>query len=169
MSQEENQKMPPVGGETPSPAPEPPTPERKPSRSRPVKIYLTVLFCAALLLLLISFVMQQRNHMALQDLNEAIEGSQQVTDLQLENQRLQFELEEKEDLEAQVEEQQRQIEALEWLRQIEAAVRKSYSEAKALVEAFEETGLESSLPTQSSVEGAEAPADTYRQIYAMLF
>ena len=62
-----------------------------------------------------------------------------------------------------------QIEALEWLRQIEAAVRKSYSEAKALVEAFEETGLESSLPTQSSVEGAEAPADTYRQIYAMLF
>ena len=37
MSQEENQKMPPVGGETPSPASEAPAPERKPSRSRPVK------------------------------------------------------------------------------------------------------------------------------------
>ena len=37
------------------------------------------------------------------------------------------------------------------------------------MEAFEETGLESSLPTESVVEGADSPADTYRSIYAMLF
>ena len=44
-----------------------------------------------------------------------------------------------------------------------------YTRARELVEAFEETGLESSLPTESVVEGADSPADTYRSIYAMLF
>ena len=36
-----------------------------------------------------------------------------------------------------------------------------------MIEAFEETGLEESLPTESTVEGAESPADAYRTIYAM--
>ena len=72
-------------------------------------------------------------------------------------------------LEEQVQAQQKQVEALEWLRQIEAATRTSYTRARELVEAFEETGLESSLPTESVVEGADSPADTYRSIYAMLF
>lgn len=143
------------------------------SRSRPVKVYLTVMFCVALLLLLISFVMQQRNHLALQDLNQSISASQDVADLQMENQKLQYELKEKEDqagdLQAKLDEAEKQAQALEWLRQIEDAVRTSYPEARTLVEEFEETGLESSLPTESVVEGAEAPADAYRTIYAMLF
>lgn len=160
-------------------APEPaaPTPEsnadKNKSRSRPVKVYLTVLFCAALLLLLISFVMQQRNHMALQDLNEAIEGSQEAATLQLENQRLQYDLEEaqteKERLEHQLEETEKQVEALEWLRQIEDAVRSSYTDAVDLVKAFEESGLPDSLPTTSPIEGVQSPADVYRAIYTMLF
>ena len=78
-------------------------------------------------------------------------------------------LEDKQALEEQVPAQQKQVEALEWLRQIEAATRTSYTRARELVEAFEETGLESSLPTESVVEGADSPADTYRSIYAMLF
>ncbi len=45
------------------------------------------------------------------------------------------------------------MEALEWLRQIEATTRTSYTRARELVEAFEETGLESSLPTESVVGG----------------
>ena len=121
------------------------------------------------MLLLISFVMQQRNHLALQDLNDSISNTQEIADLQLENQRLQYELEDKQALEEQVQAQQKQVEALEWLRQIEAATRTSYTRARELVEAFEETGLESSLPTESVVEGADSPADTYRSIYAMLF
>ena len=44
-----------------------------------------------------------------------------------------------------------------------------FIDLEELVEAFEETGLESSLPTESVVEGADSPADTYRSIYAMLF
>ena len=131
------------------------------------------MFCVALLLLLISFVMQQRNHLALQDLNQSISVSQDVADLQMENQKLQYELKEKEDqagdLQTQLDEAEKQAQALEWLRQIEAAVRTSYPEARTLVEEFEETGLESSLPTESVVEGATAPADAYRAIYAMLF
>ena len=114
-------------------------------------------------------VMQQRNHLALQDLNDSISNTQEIADLQLENQRLQYELEDKQALEEQVQAQQKQVEALEWLRQIEAATRTSYTRARELVEAFEETGLESSLPTESVVEGADSPADTYRSIYAMLF
>ena len=153
MNPEEAPKTPP---EAETPPAHPPAPPDKPkSKSRPVKVYLTVLFCVALLLLLISFVMQQRNHLALQDLNDSISNTQEIADLQLENQRLQYELEDKQ--------------ALEWLRQIEAATRTSYTRARELVEAFEETGLESSLPTESVVEGADSPADTYRSIYAMLF
>lgn len=68
-----------------------------------------------------------------------------------------------------MEEKDKQVQAMEWLRQIEAAVRSSYSEAKTMIEAFEETGLEESLPTESTVEGAESPADAYRTIYAMFY
>lgn len=150
-----------------------PPPKDEKSRSRPVKVYLTVMFCVALLLLLISFVMQQRNHLALQDLNQSIVASQNVADLQMENQKLQYELKEKEDqagdLQTKLDEAEKQAQALEWLRQIEDAVRNSYPEARTLVEEFEETGLESSLPTESVVEGGTAPADAYRAIYAMLF
>lgn len=150
-----------------------PPPKDEKSRSRPVKVYLTVMFCVALLLLLISFVMQQRNHLALQDLNQSISVSQDVADLQMENQKLQYELKEKEDqaedLQAQLEKAEKQAQALEWLRRIEAAVRTSYPEARTLVEEFEKTGLESSLPTESVVEGGTAPAEAYRSIYAMLF
>ena len=151
---------------------DPPAKDEK-SRSRPVKVYLTVMVCVALLLLLISFVMQQRNHLALQDLNQSIAASQNVADLQMENQKLQYELKAKEDqagdLQTQLDEAEKQAQALEWLRQIEAAVRTSYPEARTLVEEFEATGLESSLPTESVVEGGTAPADAYRSIYAMLF
>ena len=141
-----------------------PPPKDEKSRSRPVKVYLTVM---------ISFVMQQRNHLALQDLNQSISVSQDVADLQMENQKLQYELKEKEDqaedLQAQLEKAEKQAQALEWLRRIEAAVRTSYPEARTLVEEFEKTGLESSLPTESVVEGGTAPAEAYQSIYAMLF
>lgn len=114
------EETPPQSVESP-PAHSPAPPDKPKSKSRPVKVYLTVLFCVALLLLLISFVMQQRNHLALQDLNDSISNTQEIADLQLENQRLQYELEDKQALEEQVQAQQKQVEALEWLRQIEAA------------------------------------------------
>lgn len=53
------EETPPQSVESP-PAHSPAPPDKPKSKSRPVKVYLTVLFCVALLLLLISFVMQQR-------------------------------------------------------------------------------------------------------------
>ena len=55
------EETPPQSVESP-PAHSPAPPDKPKSKSRPVKVYLTVLFCVALLLLLISFVMEQRNH-----------------------------------------------------------------------------------------------------------
>ena len=119
--------------------------DKKPARS--LTTYLIILFLAALLLLLLSFFMQQRQ--ALMDLSDTVAASQNVTELQLENQQLEFRLQEEqrqrksetqklqEDLDqaaAQAEEARKQAQALEWLRQIEAATRSSYGKAKDLTE-----------------------------------
>ena len=57
---------------------------------------------------------------------------------------------------------------MEWLRQIEAAVRSSYSEAKTMIEAFEETGLEESLPPNLQWR-ARSPLPMPTTIYAMFY
>ncbi|MBR2490547.1 MAG: hypothetical protein IKB65_03590 [Ruminiclostridium sp.] len=149
-------------------------------KSKPVTVYLSVLFVVALLLLVMSFFMQQRSHQALEDLTSSMEESQDAATLQMDNQRLQYELEQAQGTISQMEETQKELEskaadaekqaqALEWLRLIEEAVRTSYSQAKDLVEQFEKSELTDYLPTQSVVEGAESPADVYKNIYAMLF
>ena len=155
-------------------------PEGGKSKTRPVYVYLIVLFLAALLLLLMSFFMQQRNHQALMDLNNSVTASQDITELQMANQQLEFQLgnlkRQAADLEKQVshlesaaEDARKQAEALEWLRQIEAATRSSASRTQELVMAFQETDLEKYLPDESVVEGGTSPAETYRNIYAMIF
>ena len=153
---------------------------KRASKSRPVTVYLAILFLVALLLLVMSFFMQQRSNEALENLNESMLESQDVTTLQMENQRLTYELEDTKDRLAAAQEFQKetetkaanlekQVQALEWLRQIEGAVRSSYPEAKALVESFEHSDLPQYLPDVSAVEGEESPAESYRNIYAMLY
>ena len=141
-------------------------------KSKPVTVYLSVLFVVALLLLVMSFFMQQRSHQALEDLTTSMEESQTTATLQMDNQRLQYELEQAQNTIGQLEEAQadleKQAQALEWLRLIEEAVRSSYGEATELVDQFEESELADYLPTESVVEGAKSPADTYKDIYAML-
>ena len=141
-------------------------------KSKPVTVYLSVLFVVALLLLVMSFFMQQRSHQALEDLTTSMEESQTTATLQMDNQRLQYELEQAQNTIGQLEEAQddleKQAQALEWLRLIEEAVRSSYGEATELVDQFEESELADYLPTESVVEGKESPSDTYKNIYAML-
>ena len=141
-------------------------------KSKPVTVYLSVLFVVALLLLVMSFFMQQRSHQALEDLTTSMEESQTTATLQMDNQRLQYELEHAKGTIGQLEQTQddleKQAQALEWLRLIEEAVRSSYGEATELVDQFEESELTDYLPTESVVEGAKSPADTYKDIYAML-
>jgi hypothetical protein len=101
-----------------------------------------------------------------------MEESQTTATLQMDNQRLQYELEQAKDTIGQLEEAQadleKQAQALEWLRLIEEAVRSSYGKATELVDQFEESELADYLPTESVVEGKESPSDTYKNIYAML-
>lgn len=154
--------------------------ESRPARS--VTTYLIILFLAALLLLLLYFFMQQRQ--ALMDLSDTVAASQDAAELQLENQQLSYRLEEAQrqgkeekarleaavkEAEAKTETAQKTADALEWLRQIEAAARRSYSEARDLAGAFERTDLKDYLPERSVVEGSASPAETYQSLYAMLF
>ncbi len=149
---------------------------KKPARS--VTFYLLILFLAALFMLVLAFFMQQRQ--AFQDLNQTMAKSQNITELQLANQRLTFQLEEAtrqadkdeaqlKEAQAQADHAQKQADALEWLRQIETATRSSYPKSKELIEEFEATGLKKYLPEESVVEGGTSPAETYQNLYAMLF
>ena len=152
----------------------------KPARS--VTTYLIILFLAALLLLLLSFFMQQRQ--ALMDLSDTVAASQDAAELQLENQQLNYRLEEAQrqskeekagleaavkEAEARTETAQKTADALEWLRQIQEASRRSYSEARELAQAFERTDLKDYLPEESVVEGGTSPAEAYQDLYAKLF
>lgn len=154
--------------------------EKKPGRS--VSFYLLILFLAALFLLVLAFFMQQRQ--AIQDLSQTVSTGQDVTELQLANQKLTFQLEEAtrqadkdrtqletqlEDAQAQTDHARKQADALEWLRQIEAATRTSYPKSKQLIEDFEKTGLKKYLPEVSVVDGGTSPSETYQNLYAMLF
>ena len=152
-------------------------PEKKPARS--VTAYLVILFLAAMLLLVLSFFMQQRQELL--DLNDtSVAASQNITELQVANQQLELQLQTaKKELEesraaldtagTEAGEVQKQADALEWLRQIEAATRSSYPRSKELMDAFEETGLKDYLPEESVVEGGTSPAETYQNLYDMLF
>ena len=148
--------------------------EERPSGKKSVRsvtFYLLILFLAALFLLVLAFFMQQRQ--AFQDLNQTVATSQDITELQLANQKLTFQLDEAtrqaekersqletqlKDAQTEAEQAQKKADALEWLRQIEAATRSSYPKSKELIQAFEETGLKKYLPEDSAVEGGTSPA-----------
>ena len=141
------------------------------SKSRPVTVDLAVLFAVVFLLLLLAFFMQQRSQQALEDLNESFTSD--VAELQLEKQQLELKLEEaQEDLDQAREEKailEKQVQAMEGLRQMEATARKSYSELKVLVDQFEESELVGYLPTKPLTEGQPSPAEAYRHLYTMIY
>lgn len=142
-------------------------------RSHPVKVYLTVLFVAVLLLLVLSFFMQQRSHQALENITDSMSERQTLVELQLKNQDLTFQMQnlqkEVDGLKEAKTAQEKRAQAVEWLRQIETASEISLEEAKKLVEEFKKTGLVESLPTESVVEGTSSPAEDYRNLYATLY
>ncbi len=140
-------------------------PENKPSKLRAKRVtrYLLVLFAAAFLLLLVSFLMQQRNHQVLVKLNDSITSAQE--DLKTANGQLQLKLG---NLEGQVEAAQREMEAVEWLRQLETALRSSHVSAKELLEQFQDSGLVEALPDSSPVEGAPSPQESYEALCRIL-
>lgn len=148
----------------------PPEINRSKLRAKRVTRYLFVLFAAAFLLLLISFFMQQRNHQVLVRLNNSITDAQE--DLKIANGQLQLQVTDLQNqvtsLEDELEAKGKETEALEWLRQLESAVRSSYVSARELLEQFQETGLEEALPDSSTVEDAPSPKESYENICRIL-
>ena len=188
--------------ESPSPAPQPEQPEKAPEkppayvppatrekRQRSVVHYIAILFAAAFLLMLMAYLMDQRQNEAMNNLNQSITGLQDsITDQnslqdiyednmqliqqvgQLEEQVKQLE-EDKQSLTSQLSDQEKASQAMDWFWQInEAYVRGRYTLCRQLMESLEEAGLKEWLPKESITDNDRfSPYDRYQEIYDALY
>ena len=194
----EEQKTP-SSQESPSPAQEKKadkalTPGQQKRRQKSVFQYIAILFGAAFVLLLFTFVMERRQYQMLQEQNEAqIDDLQQsvnavqslnslyeenaalkekTQELEEENQDLQEQLDlleqQASDLSVQAE---KTSQAMDWFWQIdEAYVRGRYSLCRQLIESLEAAGLKEWLPKESITDnGRFSPYDRYQEIYDALY
>ena len=171
-----------------SPAYTPPVTQEK--RRKSVIHYVTILFAAAFVLMLMTYVMERRQNEAVVDsltqsvsgLRESITNMESTQDIYDDNVKLMEELnqlneqleEQKSQLDTvqqQLEEQTNAAKAMDWFWQIdEAYVRYAYTTARNLIQSFEETGLVEWLPKESITETDRlSPADRYQQIYDNLY
>ena len=163
----------------------------KPGKRNPVLFYLVILFAAAFLLLLMSYLMQQRSNQIAMDnlqatsnsasqsleniINERDSLSQQVGELEAQVDSLEGQLSQARDEARQAqeasEEAARQLRAMEYFWQIDDYyARGYYSQARALIETFEAQGLKEALPAENTT-GTDrfSPAQRYAEIYDALF
>ena len=162
----------------------------KPNKRNPVLFYLMILFAAAFLLLLMSFLMPRRanpeaidnleetSNSATQSLQNTIQQNEELTkqveDLEeafSENQQTIRDQENQlEDLEQQVEDLTKGSQAMDWFWQInEAYARGRYSQARSLIQEMGEE-LPNYLPKESVTDnGRYSPYDRYQEIYNALY
>ena len=176
-----NQTSPGSGEAQPAPKETEPISLNPGSKSRPVLLYMGIMFSVALILLLLSFLMQQRNHEALMEGLTDLSDLQSMVDLKMENQTLQESLAqnkldlatlqtEYESMTAQKNAAAAQTTAMEHLAEIRHAYDLDHRKtARALIAAFESTGLSESLPDTSAVEGGTSPAQVFLDIKEDLF
>lgn len=171
-----------------------PAPKRRlagPSRSqrrrqRSVFRYIAVLFCAAFVLLLFTFMMERRQYQQLQEDNkqQSVSAAQTLNGILEENARLKEQLAESDvqskdladqlaaarDQQAAAEERLQALEkiapAMDWFWQIdEAFVRGRYAKCRELIASLEAGGLEHYLPRQSATDNDRfSPYDRYMEI-----
>ena len=191
---------------TPSPGPEqtpaagdkkadkPLTPGQQKRRQKSVFQYIAILFGAAFVLLLFTFLMERRQYQLLQEQNEAqiddlqqsVNAVQSLNSLYEENAALK---EKTQDLEEQTQALQEQVDqlqqqaadlseqaektsqAMDWFWQInEAYVRGRYTLCRQLMESLEEAGLKEWLPKESITDNDRfSPYDRYQEIYDALY
>ena len=164
-------------------------------RQRSVFQYITILFAAALVLLLYTFMMerrqfelqkeqdqanisnlQQQSVSATQTLNGILEENQQlkeqVRQLQEDQNKLEETLAMIEGQSSQLQEQLTQVSrAMDWFWQIdEAYVRGRYTLCRQLIQALKDSGYESALPdTKATDNDRFTPAARYAEIYDALY
>ena len=164
----------------------PPTQEK---RQRSVVHYIAILFAAAFLLMLMAYLMDQRQNQAMNDLNQSLTGLQDsITDQsslqdiyednmqliqqvgQLEEQVKQLE-EDKQSLTSQLSDQEKASQAMDWFWQIdEAYVLGRYSLCRELIQEIQDAGLVDYLPKESITDnGRFSPSGRYQEIYEALY
>ncbi len=150
--------------------------------------YLVVLFAVAIVLLLFSAIMQQRNHDDLMagistsalTTQKMVELTFQVEDLQKELEAVKGQLavteaardkaiEEKEKSAAEAKGTKDTLQAMEWLVEIRILYTSGRAtEARAMFKTFEATGLGQSLPEKSAIPGGTPPRALYDVLKAAL-
>lgn len=151
--------------------------------------YIAVLFFAAFVLLLFTFMMERRQYQRLQEENQdnkqlSVSATQTLNGILEENEQLKAELEEQkgalEELQSRFDRleddytaaeqarvrQSRMAEAMDWFWQInEAYVRGRYSKCRELIASLEGGGLEEYLPKESATNNDRfSPYDRYMEI-----
>ena len=194
------EERPQVPSPDPAPAPEkgrdprPMTHGQQRRRQRSVFQYVAILFGAAFLLLLVTFLMERRQYEQIQeenqeqidDLRQSVSAVQSLEELYSENAALREQVDE---LETQLEQSQEQAgnlaqanealslqlertgQAMDWFWQIdEAYVRGRYSLCRDLMENLEAAGLAVYLPRESITDnGRYSPHDRYQEIRDALY
>lgn len=153
---------------------------------RSVFQYLAILFAAAFLLLLLTYVMQQRVERAqdqIDDLQESSNSALQTLEniiaqrdqLKEENEALDEELQQAwqdiQQAQTQAEEQERALQAMDWFWRIQRQFSRGYTNAaRELAEAFEASGLAEDLPDTAYAEpDGPSPAQQYQELHDLLF
>ena len=188
--------------QTPSPVPQPEQTEKAPEkppayippatrekRQRSVVHYIAILFAAAFLLMMMAYLMDQRQNEAMNDLNQSLSGLQEslsdqssLQDIyednmeliqqvgQLEEQVKQLE-ENNQELTSQLSDQEKASQAMDWFWQIdEAYVLRRYSLCRELIQEIQDAGLVDYLPKESVTDnGRFSPSGRYQEIYEALY
>lgn len=151
-------------------------PRRKTNRPALVA-YMVALFAVAFLLLLMSYFMQQRrsDQQVIEGLQQNASALQITQSVQAQNEDLRNQLSaaeaENETLLDQNENKAQTILAMDWLWRIEREYfRRSYSNARNLIEEFESSGLKEWLPSAPLVDpDYRSPLEQYQAMYDDLF
>jgi len=151
------------------------------SKTKPVVLYIVIMFAVALCLIILSFLMQQRNHTALmKGLSTSTFNAQTVVDLTLENKTLEEQLaENKKQLDTitiekkQLEETNATLEqkakAIEYLMDLHQTLSSGkHNKAKEILNKMQESGLVEALPSESSLEGSPSPRAIFEEILSAL-
>ena len=163
-------------------------------RQRSVFQYITILFAAAFVLLLFTFVMERRQHEILQqenqeqidNLQQSVSAVQSLDNLYKENEALKEQVaqleqqlqqaaqdrqSEKTTLLQQVEAKEKSLQAMDWFWQIDEAYAKGrYSLCRSLIQNLQNAGLAEYLPKESTTDNDRfSPYERYQEIYDNLY
>lgn len=151
------------------------------SKAKPVIHYIVIMFAVALSLIILSFLMQQRNHIALmKGITASTINNQTIVDLELETKTLEEKLtestkqlntmtEDNKKLQESKASLEQKVQAMEWLMELRLNYSNGkQSKAKDLLKKMQENGLIDALPTESSIPDTSSPRKIYDELLSAL-